>query len=57
LLTVDSSREWTETFAGLRNDWHEVRAVASYDEVEIADVHWSVVFVDHAPVARRASCN
>jgi hypothetical protein len=41
LLTVDTSHEWTENFVALRTDWHEVRAVSSYDEVEITDVHWS----------------
>lgn len=56
LVTIDSNRQWIETFGDMRVCEHELHAVNFDEYFALAVRHeWSVVFLDQSPGGRRAA--
>lgn len=55
LLTAESNKEWQKLFYDLERDWHQFYYVQTRDDWANvgSNIHWSVVFVDHAPGLQR----
>lgn len=56
LVTVESRPNWLTRFEDLRADWHTLHHVepGKEDEFKLVDeIHWGVVFMDHALAERR----
>ena len=55
LLSAESDEVWLRKFYNLKTEWHQFVYVDSYDQWANvgSGIHWSVVFVDHAPAWRR----
>jgi len=55
LLSAETDEAWMNFFLDLERDWHQFCYVNSEEDCDKvgADVHWSVVLIDHAPAERR----
>jgi hypothetical protein len=53
VFSFDTDPQWIERFLDLRNRYHFIARVSSWDDCPIDSHFWSVVFVDHAPAGRR----
>ena len=54
LVSVESNPEWLSRFEHMRCSWHDVRHVASWDDVAGIgdDATWAFAFVDHGHAPR-----
>lgn len=53
LVSYESSLEYFKSNKNFETDLHKVVSVDDWDKVNINNVHWGVVFIDHAPSERR----
>ncbi len=53
LFSFDNNPDWITKYLSLRNEYHHLALMSSWDECPIESHFWSVAFVDHAPAERR----
>lgn len=54
IFSMETNKEWLSNFIDLEHDWHNIAFVENWDGIEMDDnFPVSVVFIDHAPAARR----
>lgn len=53
LFSYENNPNWFKKNSVFKRHFHKVTFVENWDDVDIENVHWGVVFIDHAPNDRR----
>ena len=53
LVSYDNNQKYVDMFRKYKSETHKINFVNDWDEIDINEHNWSVVFVDHAPGERR----
>lgn len=53
LFSYENNPRWFEKNKVFETNLHKVNFVEDWDKVDMDNIHWSVVFIDHAPSDRR----
>jgi|SRR3990172_2974089 len=53
LVSYENDEKYFDLDLTYRSRLHEVKLVRGWDDADIENQHWGVVFVDHAPARRR----
>jgi hypothetical protein len=52
VVSVETNADWYSKFQHLGHEFHELRLVNSYDELDLETTRWDVTFIDHEPDRR-----
>jgi len=53
LTSYDNSKEYLEANKTFETSFHQIKYLDNWDDADIENTHWGVVFIDHAPPERR----
>ena len=53
IVSYDNDPEWLKQNLKYKSDFHQILFAEDWDNIEINDIHWSVVLIDHRPALRR----
>ena len=53
LVSYENNATYFHQSRAFMAPWHQIKLVEDWSEAEIETTHWGLVFIDHAPEARR----
>ncbi len=54
LVSYETDPRWYGRATKLQSEYHDVIFVENWDDIPMAEKHWGLAFIDHAPHARRS---